>query len=135
MGREWEHEEKRSRTPFTDGMVDSVLRRARRLGSRGTIQAVVSLHGLGKHHHLKARNRDAAYKKAVRIGSSNRSKFSDAVGKKNGGWVFEGLTSLLPIYEELEDGAEILWSDHSGRTLKTIRAKIKKKRELEAFAD
>jgi hypothetical protein len=84
---------------------------------------------------LRAGNRDAAYKKAVRLGSSNRSTISDAAGKRTGRWVFEGLTSLLPIYDELEDGAEILWVDQSGRTLKTIRSKVKKKHELEVFAD
>jgi hypothetical protein len=65
----------------------------------------------------------------------NKSTFSDATDKRTGRWVFEGLTSLLPIYDELEDGAEILWRDHSGRTLKRVRAMVKKKNELEAFDD
>ena len=84
---------------------------------------------------FKAKDRDSAYSKAVRLGSSNKSTFSDAAGKKTGRWAFEGLTSLLPIYDELEDGAEVLWRDHSGRTLKRVRAMVKKKSELEAFDD
>ena len=84
---------------------------------------------------LKARDRDSAYRKAIRLGSSNTSKFSDATGKRTGKWVFEGLTSLLPVYEELGDGAEILWRDHSGRSLKKVRSMVKNKAALEAYAD
>lgn len=84
---------------------------------------------------FKAKDRDSAYSKAVRLGSSNKSTFSDDDGKRTGGWIFEGLTSLLPIYDELGDGAEVLWRDHSGRTLRRIRAMLKKKGDLEAFQD
>jgi hypothetical protein len=83
---------------------------------------------------LKAKDRESAYRKAVRIGTSNKSTFSDSRGKRTGRWIFEGLTSLLPIYDEFEDGAEILWLDQSGRTLKKLRAMVKKKNDLEAFA-
>jgi len=82
---------------------------------------------------LKAKDRDSAYSKAVRLGSSNKSTFSDDAGKRTGRWVFEGLTSLLPIYDDLSDGAEVLWRDQSGKALKSIRAMVKKKGELEAF--
>jgi hypothetical protein len=77
---------------------------------------------------LKARDRESAYKKAVRLGSRNTSKFD------GGHWKFDGLTSLLPIYERLEDGAEILWIDHTGKSLKKVRGLIKQKRQLQVFA-
>ncbi|WP_230659949.1 DUF4288 domain-containing protein [Psychrobacter sp. I-STPA10] len=35
-------------------------------------------------------------------------------------WRFEGITELLPIYEPLEDGAEIMYSERR-RKLKTLR--------------
>lgn len=84
---------------------------------------------------FKAKDRDSAYSKAVRLGSSNKSTFSDDTSKRTGRWVFEGLTSLLPIYDEIGDGAEVLWRDRSGRTLKSVRTMVKKKGELEAFDD
>jgi hypothetical protein len=84
---------------------------------------------------FRAKDRDAAYSKAVRLGSLGRSTFSDPSGKRTGRWKFEGLSSLLPIYEELEDGAEVLWRDYSGVSLNRVRRMIKKKRELEAFDD
>lgn len=58
---------------------------------------------------LRARNREGAYKNAVKLGSNNVSTFWDKRNRKRTGrWEFLGLTSLLPIYQKLEDGAEIL---------------------------
>jgi len=84
---------------------------------------------------LKARDREEAYTRAVELGSDNHSTFESPDGKKTGRWVFEGLTSLLPIYEELEDGSEIMWTQHENRTVRKIRSLVKSKQELEAFDD
>lgn len=75
---------------------------------------------------LKAPNMAAAYKKALRLGSRNTSKFD------GGHWEFMGLTLLLPIYEKLEDGAEIFWDDHTGKTLGKMRSLVKQKRAASA---
>jgi hypothetical protein len=82
---------------------------------------------------LKAGNREEAYEKAVKL-AQNPSEFEDASGRK-GHWFFEGLTSLLPIYSELEDGAEILWQEHENRTVGKVRSWVKSKEELEVFDD
>jgi hypothetical protein len=82
---------------------------------------------------IRAKNGDAAYKKAVRLASSNKSTFSDSMGKKIGRWKFEGLTSLIPLYEEIRDGAEIIWTDRSGLSFKRIRAMVRRKGDLEVF--
>jgi hypothetical protein len=55
--------------------------------------------------------------------------------RRTGRWVFVGLTSLLPIYDKLEDGAEILWREHENRTIRKICSLVKKKRKLEVFDD
>lgn len=83
---------------------------------------------------LKAPNRDAAYEKALQLAQSS-STFQDEKGKRTGHWVVDGLTSLLPIYDELEDGTEILWEEHSNRTVRKIRSWVKEKHELEVFDD
>ncbi|MEL7315841.1 MAG: DUF4288 domain-containing protein [Cyanobacteria bacterium J06559_3] len=44
-----------------------------------------------------------------------------------------GLTSLVPIYDALEDGCEIEWIDRTGETIMDIRDRILEKSELEAF--
>ena len=84
---------------------------------------------------VRARDRDAAYRKATtqaRLGHGNEAR--DSAGRK-GAWRYEGLTMLLPVYERLEDGAEILWNEHSGRTVKSIRALARPKSRLPVFDD
>ncbi|MFZ6749350.1 DUF4288 domain-containing protein [Undibacterium sp. Ren11W] len=85
---------------------------------------------------LQAPDREAAYEKAVSLATQISSEFEDGTrhGRKRS-WVFEGLTSLLAIHDELKDGAEILWIEHKNRTVKKIRSLVKKKEELEVFDD
>jgi hypothetical protein len=45
-------------------------------------------------------------------------------------WQYLGVTELLPIYEEIEDGSEIAWAEHRGRALKSLRGLVKTKKEL-----
>jgi hypothetical protein len=85
---------------------------------------------------IKAGDREEAWRKAVahgRVGQGPEARDVDT-GRK-GSWHFEGLTSLLPVYDELEDGAEVLWVRHAGRSVRKIRAMVKHKRELEVFDD
>ena len=56
---------------------------------------------------MKANDRNEDYKKAIEKGKLSEGSESEINGRK-GTWIFEGLTSLIPIYEELDDGAEIL---------------------------
>jgi hypothetical protein len=85
---------------------------------------------------IKARNREEAYRKAERLGRLGEDDEGHRTtdGRK-GTWRYEGLTSLLPIYEELEDGAEILWKEHENRSVKKIKSLVRAKQELEVFED
>ena len=87
---------------------------------------------------LKAKNREVAFRKAnvlaKRSATGKWALHGDPPGRP-GRWVLEGLTSLLPIYEPLEDGAEVLWSEYRNKTLGTLRRRIKPKGKLEAFED
>jgi hypothetical protein len=85
---------------------------------------------------LLAPDRDAAYTKAIALASANENEFSDADDvSRTGRWVFEGLLSLLPIYDELGDGAEISWQDHPAVTVQKMRSWIRAKDQLEVFDD
>jgi hypothetical protein len=85
---------------------------------------------------LKARNRQEAWRKAIRLGKRGLPSEVREVGSdRKGFWLFEGLTSLLPVYESLEDGAELMWAEHSGRSVKSVRALVKAKHELAVFDD
>lgn len=84
---------------------------------------------------LQAADREAAYEKAVRLGQEDAGEpYKNPVGETVR-WIYEGLTSLLPIYNELEDGAEVIWSNHSGRSIRAIRRMVRPKERLETFDD
>lgn len=84
---------------------------------------------------LQAPDREAAYAKALVLAAQDGSNFESEDGRRKGRWHFEGLTHLLPIYDELEDGAEVMWEEYEGRTVGKIRSWVKQKHELEAFDD
>src|SRR5262245_15731795 len=69
---------------------------------------------------VRAPNRERAYQKAVAFASRDSTrrwrKYGEPPGQL-GRWVFEGLTSLLPIYERLADGAELEWAEHRNITV------------------
>lgn len=79
---------------------------------------------------VRADSFDEALEKVTAIGKRNATRYlggEDAVPVK---WQYLGVTELLPIYEALEDGSEIAWTEHRGRTLKGLRALVKTKQEL-----
>ena len=71
---------------------------------------------------------DEAYDKAIEFGTANTQPYNGGSTGSDVQWVFEGIVELLPIYEELEDGAEISWAE-STRSLKTIRRRAISKEE------
>lgn len=87
---------------------------------------------------LKANNRDEAYDKAVKYGNLGKADSYDYVDSKTGRKariVFEGLSSLLPIYDEIdEDGTEIVFDDDFV-TVGRLKSWVRKKEELEVFED
>ena len=83
---------------------------------------------------IEAENRKEAYSKAIENGKVSDGSEADYNGRK-GKWIFEELTSLIPIYEELGDGAEILWDEHKKYAVKTVKSWVRAKNELEAFKD
>jgi len=87
---------------------------------------------------IRAKSRELAYTKAIRFAKEASPRrwnlFGDPPGRL-GRWVFEGLTSLTPIYDPLEDGSEIIWTEHRNTTLSKVRRRIKAKHLLEVFID
>ena len=79
---------------------------------------------------LRAKNREEAYRKALKLGRAGHPSKTDG-----GEWRFAGITMLLPVYEDIEDGAEILWEDRGSLSLKRIRELVKSKRKLPVFQD
>ena len=79
---------------------------------------------------IKASNLDEAYDKLIKGAQSEAGPYKGGAGGVPVQWVFEGVTELLPIYEELEDGAEIMYREHKPTKLKELRKKIRKKIDL-----
>lgn len=82
----------------------------------------------GNHHLIKARSPEKAFDKAVKLGKEAEYKFTNT-DKIEMEWVFVGTGELLPIYEDIEDGAELMWNDYgfiSNR--RTMRMPYKKRK-------
>jgi len=84
---------------------------------------------------LKAKNRDDAYRKLVALGSVETSECWDTATGRRGLWRFEGPTQLLPIHDEIEDGAEVLWTVHRNRSVRRIQSLVRTKKQLPVFDD
>lgn len=65
----------------------------------------------GNHHLIKADSPEQAYDKAVTIGREHEYRFFNT-NKIEMEWSFVGIRNLLPIYEDIEDGAELMCSDY-----------------------
>ena len=80
---------------------------------------------------VKAIDLDEAYDKVEAIGIEHAEPYR---GGKEGipvQWEYMGITELLPIYEELEDGSEIMWASNYPRKLKNLKSLIKNKNEFQ----
>jgi hypothetical protein len=85
----------------------------------------------GNHHLIKADSPEKAFDKAEKIGKEAEYKFTNS-DKIEMEWIFVGIGELLPIYEDIEDGAELMWNDYgfiSNR--RTMRMPYEKKELME----
>lgn len=83
-------------------------------------------------HLIKATSPEEAYTKALAQGelSNNTYTNTDQIEVIS---TFRGLKNLLLIYEKLEDGAEIMWTEYDDLTEEQISALITPKEKLGAF--
>ena len=78
---------------------------------------------------VRAEDLNQAYDKVVAIGMQSTAPYKGGPDGVDVQWLFEGVIELLPIYEELEDGAEIMWGE-STKMLKSMRKDVCSKDEL-----
>jgi hypothetical protein len=83
----------------------------------------------GNHHLIKAKSPEEAFNKAVKLGEEKNYKFinSDGIEMES---IFVGIGELLPIYEDIEDGAEIMWTDYGNISNRKAERFVKSKKEL-----
>jgi hypothetical protein len=77
---------------------------------------------------VKAKSLSQAYDKVAKIGRAHSKPYRGGPKGIRVRFVFEGVTELLPIYEKIEDGSEIMWTVHSRRMLKSLRRRVRPKR-------
>jgi Domain of unknown function (DUF4288) len=62
------------------------------------------------HMLIEASSPKHALNKALKLGKSSTRRYK-AISGQTLQWKFLGLAELLPIYEDIEDGAELMWTD------------------------
>lgn len=70
---------------------------------------------------VRADNLEEAFRKVESVGLQHTEPYKGGPDGVPVRWVFEGVSDLLPIYEPLEDGAEIMWAEHESVTLSKLR--------------
>jgi hypothetical protein len=74
---------------------------------------------------VKAKNIREAHRKVVKVGEAHTRPYKGGPNAINVQWVFEGVIDLLPVYEEVKDGSEIMWAERT-RTLQGMRELAKR---------
>jgi len=82
----------------------------------------------GNYHLIKASSPSAAYDKGEKLGKEGTYTYQSH--KIEMEVVFVGIGQLLPIYEDIEDGAEILWNDFGHISQRKANRLISSKEEM-----
>ncbi len=81
---------------------------------------------------VKAKDILHAYDKIIANEEKSRSNELTELNGKRGVWIFEGVTDIVPIYKELEDLSEILWTEQNRVSVKTVKSWVYDKCDLES---
>ncbi len=79
---------------------------------------------------VEAKDIEEAYDKTVAFAAGATEPYKGGREAVEVQWIFEGVTEVLPIYEDLEDGAEIMSAEHRPRKLKNIRKRALRKDQI-----
>jgi hypothetical protein len=83
----------------------------------------------GNFHLIRATSPDKAYNKAEKLGKSGNYEFTNS-DKLKMKWEFVGIGDIIPIYEDIEDKAEIMWTDYGFISARRSNRFAKSKKEL-----
>ena len=81
---------------------------------------------------IKAPSLGAAYDKALRVSRVGNNRYR-AVSGKTAYWKVVGVWDLVPIYEDIEDGAELIWQDCSGMSVAQAQRHLVTKAKLKQW--
>ena len=70
---------------------------------------------------IKAESPIEAFEKTESIGLEHAEPYKGGDGGVLVQWKYEGVSNILPIYEEIEDGAELIWTEHEAVKLSKLK--------------
>jgi hypothetical protein len=79
---------------------------------------------------IKAASRGEAYDKIIAIAAENTRPYKGGRKAIDVHWTFEGVTEIIPVYEELADGSEILWSEYR-QSPRRLRRRVRRREDFE----
>jgi Domain of unknown function (DUF4288) len=85
----------------------------------------------GNMHLIRASSPQKAFDKAEKLGKEGNYTFRN-VDKLDMKWEFVGIGDILPIYEDIEDKAELMWTDYGFISAKRSERFVRTKAEIMA---
>ena len=79
---------------------------------------------------VKADTLESAYSKIEKIDKAESKPYRGGLNGIRVRWEYLGVTELVPIQEELKDGAEIAWTERKPRTLRVLKSLVRSKHQL-----
>ena len=83
---------------------------------------------------VEAKSLGSAYSKVEKLGKAECKPYRGGPKGVRVRWEYLGVTELLPIYEELADGAEIAWVKRKPRKLRALKSLVRSKQEFVQYA-
>ena len=102
----------------------------RRVARRATKESGKTLCVLGDTVIVKADTLESAYSKIEKIDKAESKPYRGGLNGIRVRWEYLGVTELVPIQEELKDGAEIAWTERKPRTLRVLKSLVRSKHQL-----
>jgi len=84
-------------------------------------------------HLIKASSAKEAYSKALKKGKEHNQRYRAGDEGRPARWIFRGLRQLIPIYEKIADGAEIMFETYEDVTPTAATKMVRSRRNLIAF--
>jgi len=80
---------------------------------------------------VKANSPFVAFDKGVKFAKKDEENLE--YKGKNGAWTYVGIKQVLPIYDKLEDGVELFWTDLGKRKKSETESKVMSKEEFLSY--
>ena len=104
--------------------IGSYLIRFIEIGTVGNNDPEQRFHSWENTVIVRATSIGEAYDKIERLAQAETEPYEGGPNATPVKWEFVGITEVLPIYEDLEDGAEVMWAEHMPRKLKNLNKMV-----------